>query len=117
MLLEDAKVNPNQQDIDGTTALMTASIRGHKAIVLDLIKAGAQLNAQNMEGHSALMFAYNGMVQVEHLTEKYKEYMEINVDSHTKKLEQSLSEHSFIVNTLVSNGADPLMKDRENHRA
>lgn len=117
MLLEDAKVNPNQQDIDGTTALMTASIRGHKAIVLDLIKAGAQLNAQNMEGHSALMFAYNGMVQVEHLTEKYKEYMEVNVDSHTKKLEQSLSEHSFIVNTLISNGADPLMKDRENHRA
>lgn len=117
MLLGDAKVDPNQQDMDGTTALMTASIRGHKAIVLDLIKAGAQLNAQNIEGHSALMFAYNGLVQVEHLTEKYKEYMEVNVDNHTKKLEQSISEHSFIVNTLISNGADPLMKDRENHGA
>lgn len=52
----------NEQD--GTTALMAASVRGHKAAVDALIKHGASLDLQNLDGHTALMFAYNGRNQV-----------------------------------------------------
>lgn len=49
---------------DGTTALMAASVRGHKAAVDALVKHGANVDQQNLDGHTALMFAYNGRNQV-----------------------------------------------------
>lgn len=49
---------------DGTTALMAASVRGHKTAVDALLKHGASVDQQNLEGHTALMFAYNGRNQV-----------------------------------------------------
>lgn len=49
---------------DGTTALMAASVRGHKAAVDAIVKHGANVDQQNLDGHTALMFAYNGRNQV-----------------------------------------------------
>lgn len=49
---------------DGTTALMAASVRGHKAAVDVLLRHGANVDQQNLDGHTALMFAYNGRNQV-----------------------------------------------------
>lgn len=49
---------------DGTTALMAASVRGHKAAVDALLEHGASVDQQNLDGHTALMFAYNGRNQV-----------------------------------------------------
>lgn len=43
---------------------MAASVRGHKAVVDTLLKHGANLDQQNLDGHTALMFAYNGRNQV-----------------------------------------------------
>lgn len=49
---------------DGTNALMAAASNGHLEAAQKLVKAGAELNKQNSDGHNALMFAYNGRAQV-----------------------------------------------------
>lgn len=49
---------------DGTTALMAASVRGHKSVVDALLRHGANVDQQNLDGHTALMFAFNGRNQV-----------------------------------------------------
>lgn len=49
---------------DGTTGLMAASVRGHKDVLELLLKHGANVDQQNLDGHTALMFAYNGRNQV-----------------------------------------------------
>ena len=49
---------------DGTNALMAAASNGHLEAATSLVKAGAALDKQNSDGHSALMFAYNGRAQV-----------------------------------------------------
>lgn len=46
---------------------MAAASNGHLEAVGSLVKAGASLNKQNSDGHSALMFAYNGRAQVRQL--------------------------------------------------
>lgn len=53
---------------DGTTALMAASVRGHKDVVDALLRHGANVDQQNLDGHTALMFAYNGRNQVTETT-------------------------------------------------
>jgi ankyrin repeat protein len=63
-LVGEGKANVNAKDKDGTTALMAAAVRGHKEVLEALIKAGADVNAQNGDGHTALFFAYNGLNQV-----------------------------------------------------
>jgi len=69
-LIAEAKANVNAKDKDGTDALMSASVRGHKDIVELLLKNGAQVNSQNSDGHTALMFAYNGKNQVGHYSDR-----------------------------------------------
>lgn len=49
---------------DGTNALMAAASNGHLEAAQKLVAAGAALDKQNSDGHSALMFAYNGRAQV-----------------------------------------------------
>lgn len=60
LLLATKKIDINSKDKDGTNALMAAAVRGHRETVELLISNGIDLNAQNGDGHSALMFAYNG---------------------------------------------------------
>lgn len=43
---------------------MAASVRGHKDVVDALLRHGANVDQQNFDGHTALMFAYNGRNQV-----------------------------------------------------
>ena len=43
---------------------MAASVRGHKDVVDALLRHGANVDRQNVDGHTALMFAYNGRNQV-----------------------------------------------------
>lgn len=43
---------------------MAAASNGHLEAATSLVKAGAALDKQNSDGHSALMFAYNGRAQV-----------------------------------------------------
>ena len=45
------------RDEGGNTSLMRAALDGQTEIVKDLLRDGADVNAQNLEGRTALMFA------------------------------------------------------------
>jgi len=55
LLVEGAKVNAS--DKDGVTALILASLMGHREIVKELLAKGAEVNARNNSGGSALIAA------------------------------------------------------------
>jgi len=106
LLAAAVPVDVNTKDKDGTNALMAAAVRGHKEVVGQLIARGADVNAQNMDGHTALMFAYNGKNQVETLLDKYGEYMKEANDNSTKIIKDALQTHVDVVSLLVKAGAD-----------
>lgn len=55
---------------------MAAAARGHLECIQLLIKSeGIEVNSQNVDGHTALMFAYNGKNQVETLWERYSQFV------------------------------------------
>ena len=115
ILLADGRVKVDASDKDGTNALMAASVRGHKDVAKALIEHKASVNAQNVDGHTALMFAYNGKNQVQTLMDKYKEYMKDSNDDSTKLLQQALQTHLDLISILRHNGADISLKDNEGH--
>ena len=56
-LLLTSKVNINDKDICGYTALMWAAINNRECIVSFLIDKGADINMKNNNGDTALMIA------------------------------------------------------------
>ncbi len=56
-LLIDRGADVNVATSDGLTALMVASIKGYKNIVLSLLKAGADMRKKDMFGYTALALA------------------------------------------------------------
>ena len=117
LLIETGKIDINSKDKDGTNALMAAAVRGHKDVVELLLRSGIDQNTQNSDGHSALMFAYNGKNQVQTLLDKYSEYMKEASDNSTKIIKEALSTHVEVVNMLLKYGADLDLKDNEGHVA
>jgi len=121
LLTESKKVDVDGKDKDGTNSLMAASARGHNLVVDVLLKAGAAVNEQNSDGHTALMFAHNGKNQVETLWERYAQY----VDEEKEKddggtgpiIREALNNHTALVDLLIKNGADASLKDKEGHTA
>ena len=105
------------KDKDGTNALMASSVRGHSDIVKLLIEAGAAVNEQNVDGHTALMFAYNGKNQVETLRHKYNQYMKDENDNSTRIIQDALQTHIDVVTLLQSSGADVGLKDKDGNTA
>jgi ankyrin repeat protein len=124
-LLVEAKANVNAKDKDGTTALMAASARGHVEAVIHLLEAGGvSVNEQNDDGHTALMFAYNGKNQVETLWERYNQFVadaasaEEADDAGTgPMIKEALAKHNALVDVLLKKGADASLKDKEGHTA
>ena len=110
LLLATDKLDTNAKDKDGTNALMAAAVRGHKDIVDLLIVHKADINAQNIDGHTALMFAYNGKNQVQSLLDKYREYMTDSNDNSTKIMNDALKTHEDVVTILLEHGADPSLQ-------
>ena len=74
-------------------------------------------NMQNVDGHTALMFAYNGKNQVEVLLDKYSEYMKESNDNSTRIIKEALQTHVEVVQLLIKGGADLTIKDSEGHVA
>jgi ankyrin repeat protein len=96
---------------------MAAAVRGHKECVSLLLEYKADVNAQNVDGHTALMFAYNGKNQVETLLDKYADYIK-DVDSNsTKIIKDALQTHVDVIDMLVTGGANKDIKDNEGHVA
>ena len=110
LLLDKGKVDLNAKDKDGTNAIMAAAVRGHKEVVSLLLNHKANVNAQNVDGHSALMFAYNGKNQVQTLLDKYGDYIKDKADNSTKIIREALQTHIDVVDLLLKHGADPSLK-------
>ena len=95
-----------------------------EAVIL-LLEAGANVNEQNNDGHTALMFAYNGKNQVETLMERYNQFVaesekgeEEMDDAETGPIiREALANHNSLVEILLKKGADPDLKDKEGHIA
>jgi uncharacterized protein len=83
--------NPNERQM-GITALMTACNRGHVDVVRILLEKGADVNAKDWEGWTALMAAAAGAAH----------------DDNRNKEEECLE----IVRLLIAHGADVNQKGR-----
>jgi ankyrin repeat protein len=105
LLLAAPRADINCQDKDGTNALMAAAVRGHAEVARVLLEHGADPNALNVDGHTALMFAYNGKAQVETLLHKYRSYLD-GADDSTKLIQDALQTHLQVVQLLINSGAD-----------
>mmetsp|Transcript_18676 Transcript_18676/g.60380 ORF Transcript_18676/g.60380 Transcript_18676/m.60380 type:complete len:881 (-) Transcript_18676:1194-3836(-) len=132
LLNEGTKEHLDDADKDGTTSLMAAAVRGHAPVVNFLLASGADVNKQNKEGHTALMFAYNGRAQVMALYDKYVAVLEEKKKTHAKSAETSsqqkddsnldiinaaLASHTAIVDNLLQKGADPDLTDSQGNKA
>jgi ankyrin repeat protein len=120
---------------------MAASAAGNINIIRDLLRYGASVNVQNVDGHTALMFAYNGKNQEETLLKNYKEYVIENAsndnegdgqtiredaikaaavsggDEHDKDkimllIEEAIRSHKDLISLLIESGADPNIQVR-----
>jgi len=119
----------NAKDKDGTTALMAASARGHVDVAKELVEAKAEVNTQNTDGHTALMFAYNGKNQVETLWERYNQFLaeakaekkdsteDVDDGGTGPVIREALDNHTALIDLLLKNGADASLKDKEGHAA
>lgn len=113
---EEVSNHVNQLDSDGTSVLMAAAAAGHVPVVLELLKRGARVNDQNVDGHTALMFAYNGKSQEESLLRNYQQYVlageekEENEgqDGVSRLIEEAVLGHEKLIALLLERGADPL---------
>eukprot|EP00548_Thalassiothrix_antarctica_P012360 CAMPEP_0194161710 /NCGR_PEP_ID=MMETSP0152-20130528/79083_1 /TAXON_ID=1049557 /ORGANISM="Thalassiothrix antarctica, Strain L6-D1" /LENGTH=896 /DNA_ID=CAMNT_0038871525 /DNA_START=985 /DNA_END=3675 /DNA_ORIENTATION=- len=129
LIVDSKKADINGKDKDGTNSLMAASARGHHLVVEILLKAGAAVNEQNSDGHTALMFAFNGKNQVETLWERYSQYIdedkakgadaedEIDDGGTGPIIQEALTNHTALVDLLMKSGADASIKDKEGHAA
>ncbi len=106
MLLGTNVMDIEAKDKDGTNALMAAAVRGHKEVIAQLVARHANVDAQNVDGHTALMFAYNGKNQVETLLDKYSDYMRDVNDNSTKIIRDALDTHVEVVKLLIRSGAN-----------
>ena len=52
-----AGANVNAKDRNGITALMAASLEGHREVVALLLARGAEINARTKDGETALIYA------------------------------------------------------------
>lgn len=126
-LLVAAKANVDAKDQDQTTALMAAAARGHVDVARELVAvAGAAVNEQNADGHTALMFAYNGKNQVDTLWERYSQFIRESDESTQQDMDdngtgpiirEALDRHIALIDLLLKSGADPALKDKEGHTA
>ena len=142
---DDALTHLDAADKDGTTSLMAAAVRGHRDVVEFLVANGCDLNKQNKEGHTALMFAYNGRAQVMTLLDKYVAVVEAKTttradrepsseedasssssekspeprkpDTNLEIINTALATHSAIVEHLLQKGANPDLVDNQGNKA
>ena len=57
----DAGMNPNVQDSDGRTALISAAARGEQDVVNTLLSRGVNINVKDKNGYTALSHAIDAM--------------------------------------------------------
>jgi ankyrin repeat protein len=105
-----AGMSPDAAD-RGYTALLEAARRGHEEIALELLEAGAQVDARDPYGVTALMFSFitgSGDAATA-LMEKGTDVNALDVDGRTALIEALTTENDIpteVIRTLVRKGAD-----------
>lgn len=125
----------HSSDIDGTNSLMAAAVRGNNEIVSYLLSFNMiDINKKNSQGHTALMFAYNGKAQVQSLLDKYLPYLnDLNLNEEDEEdsengtniklnntlniIKKNIEEHQNLIDLLLAHGADPNITDSLGHIA
>ena len=76
--LVEGGADVNAKTVSLRTPLMIAANKGHLKAIHALLSAAEgviEVDARSKNGHTALMFAYNGKNQVQTLMDKYSDYM------------------------------------------
>ena len=118
MLLRNG-ANPNaKRHVDGVTALMRASKRGHTQTVKALLDAGADVDAKNHSGFTALMFVRNGGTEiVQILLDAGADLDAKEHDGTTPLMAAAATGESEIVQALVEAGAGVNAKNSKDYSA
>jgi uncharacterized protein len=98
----------DDRDDGGNTQLMRAALGGDTASVKDLLRKGADVNAQNLEGRTALMFAVINL-HTETITALLKFGADVNVQAVcgcTPLMLAACSGDIGITQALLNRGAD-----------
>lgn len=130
---DEVKKIVNHVDTDGTSVLMAAAAAGNVKVLGELLDRGAEVNTRNVDGHTALMFAYNGKSQEETLLQNYKQYVLEQVasvsgdesigdvssaerqDGIVQLIEEAVRSHEALIALLLERGADPTLQVSEGH--
>jgi ankyrin repeat protein len=98
------KINPSNLN-NKTTALMLACFKGYAKIVKELLKMGAEVNAQDSDGQTPLMYTILGDKNWPEipLDGKRKEIIEILLDSHANPfIKDNYGEDSLYYYSIVA---------------
>jgi ankyrin repeat protein len=109
-LFLSAGMSPDAAE-DGYTALLEATRRGHGAVVLELAKAGADIEAKDPYGVTPLMFSFiTGLGDAaQKLTEMGADVNARDVDGRTALIEALTTENDIppvAIQMLIRKGAD-----------
>lgn len=107
-LLLERKAKVNVADKHGRTALMYAMGNRGLGVAMDLVKAGADINAQNAGGQTAVMLAIaNAQDDPIHLIH----------DDQVKKARESKERYLELIQFLIDHGANLNVKDKSGNTA
>ncbi|MEN8192844.1 MAG: ankyrin repeat domain-containing protein [Bacteroidota bacterium] len=104
----------NQPNKDSQTLLMLAGFNGHTELCEYLISVGAHVDARDVNGRTALMFASTGPFPetVKLLLKNDADPNSVDHIEHFTPLMHAAAEGQFeVVKILLDNNADPSLKD------
>ena len=111
LLMDQPGIDLEAKAPNGNTALMMAAFRQNKAVVLDMIKRGAQVN---QKGWTALHYAAAaGSVEITSILLEQHAYIDAESPSGMTPLMMAAREgQEQVVELLLKEGADATLKDR-----
>ncbi|MEO5933507.1 MAG: ankyrin repeat domain-containing protein [Duganella sp.] len=111
LLMDQPAIDLEAKAPNGNTALMMAAFRQNKAVVLDMIKRGAQVN---QKGWTALHYAAAaGSVEIASILLEQHAYIDAESPSGMTPLMMAAREgQEQVVELLLKEGADATLKDR-----
>jgi ankyrin repeat protein len=115
-LIETCKVNINSRDNGGYTPLLNASLQDNTASCTFLLNNGAEVNFENLEGNTPLIFAskYGNNEYVELLINKYGADIDhVNKKGLNALITASIMKNLNVIKILLENGADYKIKDNK----
>jgi ankyrin repeat protein len=111
-------MNPNTEDENGNV-LMNAAYSGSSSVIITLLENGADINAKNSLGYTALMIAaYKGnLTSINTLLDKGAEINAVNKEVETALLLASNEGQADAVKVLLDRGANINVKDKRGRTA